>query len=661
MATLLQNNPHAFINDNMNRLKAGVVLNTTDTVLSTKNINRGLASSKPGDGNVAGASSRAFSQYKQAATQSVRPLLDKNGNAKTIKNSVKADIASKSSPTKDQLKVSGSANIGNQSVQATSKLNEAQIANDRAIAEEKSRISELEKNIKKSVEIKNSVLTTPQAIAQAAKPESGKLGAPSTVSPNVAAAGVAVATTAVATATSSVTPKPTESAVTAPVSASVTPSAVSAPTSISTAPTAVSTTPPAVSPATSPAPNITKPTQPAVEEPSWYENIDPMTLGGLGGVLALLGGWAVYRRKKNSESIAFSDSTFNPKDTQGGLLTAQGGQAIDTFNSVFASNFSEASMPLESAEVDPIAEADVYMQYGRDAHAEDILIDALKQNPQRHPVRLKLMELYASKGNQSGLTTQFDALSAITQATGPEWQAGKKLVEAGKVGQSNASAKVEKNATSAQSAADGDNSGFATLPMNTAIGNKPFKNTNLAIDNINLSSPTMIGDVAGNTLSSNSSLSNAAATSFNLPAAEPNALSQSPTGLSFDVQSPTILGRSNASAGLGMPAKQSIKTEPDSLLEFKVSKIDVKPEPKLPQISQLSQSSNVDLQPSSIFDKLASNSSVSATPALETKLSLAKAYTDIGDKEGARELLQEVIESGHQTLSSQAKTLLSKL
>ncbi len=660
MATLLQNNPHAFINNNINRLKAGVVLNTDDNGLSTKNSNRGLTGARSGDSNVTGVPSRAFSQYKQAATQSVRPLLNKNGNAKTVKNSVKTDIASKAALTKDQLKVSGSANIGNQSAQAASKSNEAQIAKDRAIAEEKSRVSELEKNIKKSIEIKNSVITSPQAAAQVAKPESGKLGAPSTASPNASTAGIAVATTAGATATSVDKPNPTESATSAPVTPSVTTpsvsaSVVSAPAA--TAPTVAASTPPTASPA----PIIKKLTQPGIEEPSWYENIDPMTLGGVGGLLALLTGWALYRRKKNTESTLFSDSTFNPKDTQGGLLTAQGGQAVDTFNSGFVSIFSETNTPLESAEVDPIAEADVYMQYGRDAHAEDILIDALKQNPQRHPVRLKLMELYASKGNQSGLTTQFDALSAITQATGPEWLAGKKLVEASKVGQSNANANVGKNATSAQGAADGDDGDFAILPMNTAIGNKPHKNNNLAIDNINLSSPTMIGDVVGNTLSSNSSLSNGAATSFNLPAAKPNALDQSPTGLSFDIQSPTIFGRSNASAGLDMPAKQGLKTEPDSLFEFKVSKIDVKPEPKLPQTSQLSQSSNIDSQSSSILDKLTTSSSVSATPALETKLSLAKAYTDIGDKEGARELLQEVIEAGHQSLSSQAKTLLSKL
>jgi pilus assembly protein FimV len=658
MATLLQNNPHAFINNNINRLKAGVVLNTDGNGLPTNTTNRGLAGAQLNNSNR--APSRAFSQYKQAATQSVRPLLEKNGSTKTVKNSVKADVLAKAAATQDQLKVSGNATVGNQSAAGSGKSNEAQIAKDRAIAEEKSRIAELEKNIKKSVEIKNSVLTSPQA----SKPESSKLGAPSSVSPNAVAAGAAVATTAVVASSSAAKSTAPESVNTQPATpAAPTTSASSA--SVLNTPTAAAQPPVNAALAGTTPPTIKKPTQPVVEEPSWYENIDPLTLGGVGGVVALLGGWALYRRKKSSESIAFSDSTFNSKDTQGGLLTAQGGQAVDTFNSVFVSNFSEANMPMESAEVDPIAEADVYMQYGRDAHAEDILVDALKQNPARHPVRLKLMELYASKGNQSDLNTQFDTLSTLTQATGAEWLAGKKLVDASNSGQSSANVTRVASAVDVGSSdgSDGsDGSDLAILPMNTAIGNtpissKPFKNSNLAIDNIKLSAPTRIGDVANNTLNTlnsnmNSALNSGFTSNINLSGGKSTAIEQNPTGLNFDIQSPTVLGRSNASAGIGMPAKQSFKTEPDSLLEFKVSKVDT---------LQASKHTRVDSQPSSILDKLTSNSGASVTPALETKLSLAKAYTDIGDKEGARELLQEVIDAGHQSLSEQAKALLIKL
>ena len=44
-----------------------------------------------------------------------------------------------------------------------------------------------------------------------------------------------------------------------------------------------------------------------------------------------------------------------------------------------------------------------------------------------------------------------------------------------------------------------------------------------------------------------------------------------------------------------------------------------------------------------------------------TKLDLAKAYEEMGDKDGARELLSEVIKDGDATQKGQAEQLLSKL
>jgi FimV-like protein len=44
-----------------------------------------------------------------------------------------------------------------------------------------------------------------------------------------------------------------------------------------------------------------------------------------------------------------------------------------------------------------------------------------------------------------------------------------------------------------------------------------------------------------------------------------------------------------------------------------------------------------------------------------TKLDLALAYEEIGDKEGARELLNEVAKGGHPELSEKARGLLQKL
>ena len=44
-----------------------------------------------------------------------------------------------------------------------------------------------------------------------------------------------------------------------------------------------------------------------------------------------------------------------------------------------------------------------------------------------------------------------------------------------------------------------------------------------------------------------------------------------------------------------------------------------------------------------------------------TKLDLAKAYEEMGDKDGARELLNEVVKDGDAAQKGQAKQLLAKL
>ena len=46
---------------------------------------------------------------------------------------------------------------------------------------------------------------------------------------------------------------------------------------------------------------------------------------------------------------------------------------------------------------------------------------------------------------------------------------------------------------------------------------------------------------------------------------------------------------------------------------------------------------------------------------MATKLDLASAYEEIGDKEGARELLQEVLKGGDNDQQQKARTMLSKI
>jgi pilus assembly protein FimV len=160
-------------------------------------------------------------------------------------------------------------------------------------------------------------------------------------------------------------------------------------------------------------------------EPSWYEvMMDNLQLVGLAAaaLLALVYGIIVARRRKKfvvvpGEIVLPPDPTTPVQP----FIADAGGQSVDTSNSVFNSNFAPSASQLDTNEVDPVAEADVYIAYGRDAQAEDILKEALRTHPERYPVRLKLLEIYATRKDVSGFESQASELYAMTRGHGEEW------------------------------------------------------------------------------------------------------------------------------------------------------------------------------------------------------------------------------------------------
>src|SRR5690606_3887689 len=106
-----------------------------------------------------------------------------------------------------------------------------------------------------------------------------------------------------------------------------------------------------------------------------------------------------------------------------------GGEQVDTDSttgpsSVLDTDFSQSGLAAMDASegVDPVAEADVYLAYGRDAQAEEILLDALKVDSSRHAIYVKLLEVYEQRGDRG----QFEAVATDfygrTGGEGAEWQ-----------------------------------------------------------------------------------------------------------------------------------------------------------------------------------------------------------------------------------------------
>ena len=88
----------------------------------------------------------------------------------------------------------------------------------------------------------------------------------------------------------------------------------------------------------------------------------------------------------------------------------------------FAARREHPAAGMAAEEVDPIAEADVYMAYGRDAQAEEILKEALQKDASRIPVHAKLLEIYAKRKDSKAFEQSALKLKGLTNGAGPEWE-----------------------------------------------------------------------------------------------------------------------------------------------------------------------------------------------------------------------------------------------
>ena len=110
---------------------------------------------------------------------------------------------------------------------------------------------------------------------------------------------------------------------------------------------------------------------------------DPMIPLAGGGLLALLIGYGAYRVVQRRRGAGGVDSSFMESRIQpDSFFGASGGQRIDTANSEMTTGGSSmAYSPSQldaGGDVDPVAEADVYLAYGRDLQAEEILKEAIR-------------------------------------------------------------------------------------------------------------------------------------------------------------------------------------------------------------------------------------------------------------------------------------------
>lgn len=147
-------------------------------------------------------------------------------------------------------------------------------------------------------------------------------------------------------------------------------------------------------------------------------------IGAAGGALILsIGGWLFLRNRRMHNLDKFEQDIL----TTGGLnaktvFGSTSGGTIDTGDTSFLTAFTHGSgAMIDTHDVDPLAEAEVYMAYGREIQAEEILKDAIKKEPTRFDLSLKLLEIYAGRKDSSAFDAIAGELYSTLGANHPIW------------------------------------------------------------------------------------------------------------------------------------------------------------------------------------------------------------------------------------------------
>lgn len=171
----------------------------------------------------------------------------------------------------------------------------------------------------------------------------------------------------------------------------------------------------------------------ASEESSLLSEVldEPLYLSLGGGSLILLGiaGWMIWQRRQAAGEQADSllaemdlhaGREANEEDALGAVpaeaVAPVGVGSVEVAESSFLSEFTPSDFDIlegESDTVDPLAEADVYLAYGQYNQAEELIRQALAEDPQRPELRLKLLEIFYAKEDPMAFEAYAQELKAL--------------------------------------------------------------------------------------------------------------------------------------------------------------------------------------------------------------------------------------------------------
>jgi pilus assembly protein FimV len=638
LVAMLRANPQAFVGNNVNRMKAGAILNLP-TESASIDVSAGEAK------RIVAAQSRDFNEFRRRLAGAV-PEAPVAAADRQASGKVQTEVEDKkpAQSAQDKLTLSKGAVAGQGA-------KEDKIAQERQAKEASTRVAELSRNIDELSKLGPAAASGAPA-APAAKP------AASSPAPSLPVGAPAAAPA----------PTPAAAAPAAPATPSPAPAATPAAPAPEPAP-APAAPPAAEAPAPAPAPAPKAPPAPApapVEEASFVDQLmeNPMVLPGAAALLALLGGFAFYRtrqkKKGNGVDSSFLESRLQPDSFFG----SSGGQRIDT-NEATASGSSMVYSPSQldaAGDVDPVAEADVYLAYGRDLQAEEILKEAMRSAPTRVAIHNKLLEIYAKRRDSKAFEVVATEAYALTQGQGPEWEhaceLGKELDPSNPLYQPGGSPAVKPGAV-APMAATGATIPFGSSTLGDNAKSGDAGDLDLDLDFMEVSSRAPLAAANGKADAPVSAMDDLSQT--DALTSEPAKLADPASRpMDFDLDFPSDPMPLTSTPAAEQPTFDDAEVLPDFDIAAPASAPAAAPAShELMSFDLGDLSLDLNGRPEAA-DPLAGGELGAESP-LETKLSLAEEFRAIGDLEGARSLAEEVLAEASGSLKTKASAFLADL
>lgn len=477
---------------------------------------------------------------------------------------------------------------------------------------------------------------------------------------------------------------------------------------------------------------------PAPAEPASFIDelmANPLLLGAAGGgaLLLLLVGLMVLSRRNAMKETELQNTLASRSEES---LEAD----LDMPESSFEGLSDEPENALADDEEervtpqtgDPLAEADIYIAYGKFSQAADLLHNAINQEPQRSDLRLKLMEVLAEMGDREGYQRQAGELAEMGGAQSQVEQLNAKypaMMAAAAVAAASASAlddlgdfnlddltlddPISEPAKASASdlddafdlslddletdlAADLPNTSDAgsvpelsldddfsfDLPAEPASAPGALAEDDLGFD-LELSDEPLLSttsseqsdDLADFSLELEADLPAAAAEEeFTLSLEEDAsaALSDDLADFSLDESLASPAAVASDELDLPMDFDLSLAEEPLAAPAAEADDFAAQLEQVSAELDQMAEtlSEPAPLEPAAapvvapLADALEGEEDfdfLSGTDETATKLDLARAYIDMGDSEGARDILDEVLAEGNDAQQGEARELIAKL